>query len=82
MNKEGEQISNTPTDIFKKPLSRKKKKKKGYTPLYKRSSSGSSKKPYQTYLPNSIKECTWIENTDDNIILLKQKNEEILKKRE
>ena len=74
---------NSATDIsFKKPLSKKKKKKKGFTPLYKRNASNNSKKPYQTHLPNSIRDCSWIENTEDNIILLKQKNEEILKRRE
>lgn len=82
-SKVGDEVPNSPNEVgFKKPFSKKKKKKKGFTPLYKRSSSNNSKKPYQTHLPHSIRDCTWIENTEDNINLLKIKNEEILKRRE
>ena len=67
---------------FKKPKSKKRKKKKGLSCVYRSRNSSATRKPYQSCLPNSIRECTWLENTEQNIKLLEQKNQEILKKRE
>ena len=51
-------------DDFKKPKSKKRKKKKGLSCVYRSRNSSATRKPYQSCLPNSIRECTWLENTE------------------
>ena len=71
-------------DEFKKPRNKKKRRKKGscFSSNNRRSQGSQSKKPYQTCLPNSMRECSWLENTELNVKLLEEKNREIFAQRE
>lgn len=53
---------------------KRKKKSKLLSGTSKKSSSTLNRKPYQIYLPNSLYECTWLENTPKNIAILDHKN--------
>jgi hypothetical protein len=63
---------------------KKKKRKKGtkFSCNFRRSSGSTSKKPFSTCLPTSFRDCSWLENTEANIRLLDEKNQEIKEQRE
>jgi hypothetical protein len=61
---------------------KRRKKSKLLSGGGKKSSSVFNRKPYQTYLPNSLYECTWLENTPKNIAILDQKNNQAKLERE
>lgn len=69
---------------LKSNVAKKKKKKRGstFSNNFRRSNSSTSKKPYTTCLPTSFRDCSWLENTESNILLLDEKNREIKELRE
>lgn len=83
---EGEQedaeMKDHPEPVQKQACKKRRRKSKLLSGLSKKHSSMSSRKPYHTYLPNSLYECTWLENTPKNIVILNQKNEQAKLERE
>ena len=62
---------------FKKPTNTKRRRRKGCSfSNSRRHSNNSSKRTIYSCLSASYRDCTWLENTDKNIKLLKEKNKE------
>lgn len=66
----------------KRPQNKKRRKKRGFTTNTRRHSSHQLRKSYSTCLPSSFRDCTWIDNTEANIVLLREKNSRIQEERE
>ena len=75
---EGEVPTISENPAVKKVVTKKRKKS---LLLHKRLSSKESK-PYNSCLPQSICDCTWIENCPSNIGILESKNNAIKQQRE
>ena len=75
---EGEVPTISENPAVKKVVTKKRKKS---LLLNKRLSSKESK-PYNSCLPQSIRDCTWIENCPSNIGILESKNNAIKQQRE
>jgi len=72
---EGDSNAEEEEGEFKKPT--KKRRRKGCSfSNSRRHSTNASKRTIYSCLSASYRDCTWLENTEKNIILLKEKNKE------
>jgi hypothetical protein len=55
-------------------IKKKRKKTSHLSSANRRSSNALNRKSFQTHLPSSLSDCTWLENTTRNVQILEKKN--------